>query len=147
MHKLIIILLLTATPAFASQSQTDSLVAILPQLRGEEKLEALQTLVALAEKEPTMGRFATMLLEEAQRQKNIDAQALALITLVEYYFYQFDTDSVFMAGEQALQFLRKHKLYNKTGYVQHNLILRHSYAGQRITALRKAEETPRRAAI
>ena len=140
----LVFILLMANPAMrvlAQQNPTDSIEVLLPHLRGAEKLEALTTLLALSEKEPAvMGRFTRMLLAEARTQKNAEKEALALVTMVEYYFNQFDTDSIFVAGEEAIRFMRQHNLPDNIVFVKHNMIVRHSFAGRRITALRMAEE-------
>jgi len=134
---ILIIALLTATPLFASHSQTDSILAALPQLRGEEKLEALKTLVNLTDNHLD---YLDMLVQEARRQKHIEMEAFALAKFVEYYFFQFNNDSIFVVAKDAIQFLRKHKFYHYLFAVQQNVIMRHSLEGRILTALLLAEE-------
>jgi AraC-like DNA-binding protein len=136
---------LIAAPAFVQQQKSnaekaDSLLAVLPGLSGDEKFEALYALIRLAQQQPVMKQYISMLLDEARKEKNIYREGQALALLTEFYFDRHDIDSVFTVGEEAVQFTRRHKLYNFLFTVQQTLILRYQVQEQLITALRRAEE-------
>ena len=121
--------------------QTDSILAILPQLHDDEKLNAIATLVVLNDHNWRLTkRYADMLLVEARRQKNIEEEAYALAKIADYYANVYHTDSIFIAGEEAVQFARAHKFYDLLFSTLHNIIMRHQIAGRTLTALRMAEE-------
>ena len=118
--KIILFTLLLAVAAiqqvFGQQTslagQIDSIEARLPQLQGEKKLEALRQLITLFERLPEAKQYVYIYLNEAQRQKDIEAEAWAWRTLSSIYYSPFDTDSLFIIGEQAIRFARKHEFYD-----------------------------------
>jgi AraC-like DNA-binding protein len=124
----------------SSAEKADSIVAVLPRLSGEERLDALKTLGNLYDGLPEGIHFIKMIIEEARRQGNVEAEGKALKNLVYEYYLQFDTDSIFIAGEEAVRFTRQHKMYDDLFSVQCELIRRHSAQGKMLTAMRKAEE-------
>ncbi|MCL2027851.1 MAG: helix-turn-helix domain-containing protein [Bacteroidales bacterium] len=120
--------------------KTDSVLAILPQLRGTEKLDALYTLIRLADDEIASKPYVDMLLDESRRQKDIEMETFALLNLIIYHFFQLDSDSIFMIADEAIPFLRQHKQYVHLQHTVHNVIVRHAGTGRFITALRMAED-------
>ena len=140
----ILLALLLLPPAAAQESdvarQTDSILALLPQLPDAEKLDAIYTLVDINDEASSAKPYIDMLLAEARRQKNIEMEGDALHSLVYHYYFRFDSDSIFIIGEEAIEFLQRHKLYGMLIPVKNNLIYRHFYEGRTITALRMAEE-------
>ena len=148
MNKFILILsfcavLFTAKEAQAqksNQEKTDSILALLPQLNRADKLNALADIININENLPADKYFTKMYLEEARKQKNIEAQGQALARLTTKYHLQFDTDSIFIFGDEAVRFCREHKLYDDLFSAQTSLIRRYMAEGKIITAIRKAEE-------
>ena len=140
----LLLVILFALPAVAQQksnvAKTDSILALLPQLRGAEKLDALHTLVYINDYDHSLKHFAEMLRQEAQRQNDIEMEGYAWTRLIFYYYSQYDSDSIFTVAEEAVQFLRRHNLYAPLEYVQRAVIFRHAFAGRHLTALRKADE-------
>ena len=141
---LIILLIFTNIEASAqqktSEEKTDSIVALLPRLSGEERLNALAILTNLSAGLPTQKLFTYQYLEEARRQKNLEAESSALLKLTLYYYVRFDSDSIFIIGEEAVRFARQHNLYDDMFFVQSEIIRRYKAEGRILTALRKAEE-------
>jgi len=125
--------------AFAQQERFDSLVSVLPQLRGEEKLETLKTLIDLSSDLQFEKHYAQLLLAEARKQRNIVEESFALRRLTSVYYWQVDTDSVFIFGEEAIAFARQHKFYNDLFFVQNELIRRLQGQDRILSALRRAE--------
>ena len=135
--------IINVAPAMAQPKtyaeKADSLLALLPQKQGAEKLRALADLSNLtygAEKK----RYLYMQIDEARKQKNVEEEGKALMILTLQYFPQFDTDSLFVIGEEAVRFNRQHKLYGNMFFVKNEFIRRHRAQGRFITALRQAEE-------
>ena len=142
---LILFVTLSVTNVFAQQKsiaeQVDSIEIRLPQLHGDEKLEAIHSLIKLTTSLPVQKQqYATMLRDEAWKQKNVQQEGHALAALIWVYFFQFDTDSIFIVGEEAIRFMREHKLYEDLFIIQQTIIMRYEFHGQYLTALRKAEE-------
>ena len=147
MKKIIILLFFAASQTIQASAQaktnvekTDSIVAVLPHLSGYERLIALQTLQNLSLGLPEQKQYAWMYLNEARRQKDVQAESAALVQLTMIYFPQFDSDSIFIIGEEAIRFARQHKQYADMFVVQSELIRRYKAQGQFLIALRKAEE-------
>ena len=130
--------------AFAQQStdaeKSDSILAVLMQLQGSERLDALRTLINLNYRTLNERRYTRMYIEEAAKQKNIQAEGWGRQNLMSTYYAQFETDSVFIVGEEAIRFNRQHQLYSNVFYVRQQLIKRYLRDGKLIIALRKAEE-------
>ena len=143
---LILFSLLTSLSIHTSAQQktnaekTDSIVAVLPRLSDEEKLNALLTLTNLTFGLPEQKHYTFMYLNEARKQKNIRAESSALLKLTLLYYLQFDSDSIFIIGEEAVRFARQHKQYDDLFFAMSELIRRHKAQGHLLTALRKAEE-------
>lgn len=90
---------------------------------------------------PLKGRaFVIELEKEAQRQKNTHYQAIAKAKMVEYYYPQFDNDSIVAAAETAEAFARNHKEYKLMFVVQQTIIQRYSNQGMFTLALSKARQ-------
>ena len=146
--KIILFTLLLAVAAmqqsFGQQTslaaQIDSIEARLPQLQGDEKLEAIGVITDLTSDMPVQKQYVVMYLEEARRQKNMDAEGDALTTLVAIYTQQYDNDSVFIVAEEAIRFTRQHRFYNRMFINFQNLIKSYNVRGQALTALRLTEE-------
>ena len=140
----IILTLLLLPPAAAQESavvrQTDSILAILPQLRDSARLEALNNLVQSHVGLQSHGRFLHMYLEEARRQGNVREEGIALQNLTTYYYPQFDNDSIFIFGEEAIRFNRQHKQYDRMFVAYTSLIRRENAQGRTISAMRRADE-------
>ena len=137
-------LVLFAVPSIAETQplppQADSIVAILPQLRGEEKLEALISLAGLTFRHPDARFFLDKALEEARSQRNLDAEGQLLSRAVAYHFSNFDCDSIFIVGEKALRFMQAHQFHSGAFFVQERMIARLIWQGNFITALRATQE-------
>ena len=122
------------------EQQVDSILAILPQLKDSVKLRAIRDIAFLTNALPTSKQYLYMYLEEAQKQKNIEEEGLAWAQLTGFYQGQFDSDSVYIIGKKALDFMRKHKRYANMAYVQGVMIKRYNREGKLLTALRMIEE-------
>lgn len=89
--------------------------------------------------EPAKGCVYVLELDrEAERQKNNYYQAFAKAKLVEYYYPQFDNDSIVAAAEIAEAFARQHKEYGIMFVVQQTIIQRYANQGMFTLALSKA---------
>lgn len=125
-------LLLFNTPLFAQDNTYDKelerLEKKLPELSGQDKLDTLNYLVQhTAFNFPNKGRFFLKELEqEAIRQNNIRYQAFVKKKMVEIYFYQFDTDSIFQAAAIAEDFARQHQRTKDIFAVQQIVIQRYA---------------------
>ena len=119
--------------------QADSIIAILPTLQGEEKLTALQELSRILARHPKDRYYLKMLKDEARRQNNVAVEGLAWSRYTLIFFSQFDTDSLFIVGEEALEFFKEHDLHSDILYVKNLFVLRHLRFRQVLTALRLAE--------
>ena len=138
-----LIILVFLTVAFSTSAQRheiDSITALLPQLQDEDRLNAMRLLLNLTRETPDERYYVKIFLEEADRQKNISMGGLAWTRLMSSYWNVFDSDSVYIVGEEAMRFTRQHKLYSSLFFTQHQLIRRYLIDGKIITALRKAEE-------
>ncbi|MDR0541440.1 MAG: helix-turn-helix domain-containing protein [Dysgonamonadaceae bacterium] len=130
---------LLATPTVA-QTSADSLLAVLPHQSDTVKLESIRKLINLSAGQSVRKTYIDLLLDEAHRQGNSRYEGRALALLVEWYYPQFDSDSVFIAGKKAEDFTRRHQLYNFLFTIQQTLIQRYVDQHQLLTGLRKAEE-------
>ena len=141
---LLILLIFTVIEALAQQKtnveKTDSIVALLPRLSGEERLNALAILTNLSAGLPSQKQFTCQYLEEARRLRNVEAESAALLKLTLYYYPHFDSDSIFIIGEEAVRFARQHNLYDDMFFAQSEIIRRYKAEGRILTALREAEE-------
>ncbi|WP_163318398.1 helix-turn-helix transcriptional regulator [Dysgonomonas sp. 520] len=90
---------------------------------------------------PIKGRnFVLELEKEAERQKDTRNQAKAKAKMVEYYYPQFDNDSIVAAAEAAETFARKHEEYDIMFVVQQTIIQRYANQGMFTLALAKARQ-------
>jgi AraC-like DNA-binding protein len=119
--------------------QVDSIEALLPQLRGEERFNAIASLTHLTAYTPEEKYYVKMFLDEARKQKDIEREVSALQLLTQIYS-KLETDTVFIFGEEAIRLAQEHKLYDQLFSVRRVLIRRLQTEGLTLTALRKAEE-------
>ena len=89
---------------------------------------------------PTQKQYTYLYLDEARRQKDVKAESAALLKMTLLYYSRFDSDSIFIIGEEAVRFARQHHLYDDMFFAQSELIRRYKAEGRLLTALRKAEE-------
>lgn len=144
----LLIFVLISMPAFLSaqegtyNKELERLEKKLPELSGKEKLDTLHYLVEYtAVGYPAKYRyFLRTLEEEAIKQNNINYQAFVKVEMVKIYFYQFDTDSIFIAAAIAEEFARTHKKYNSLFSVQQMIIQRYAYQGEYGKATKKGKE-------
>jgi AraC-like DNA-binding protein len=120
--------------------KVDSILVILPQLIDIEKENALRRLIDLTVGTPDERHYTRLYINEVRSRKNIDGEGWALQRLAETYYAQWDTDSVFIYAEEAIQFTQQHKLYNYLSGLRNMLIRRYQGKGQTFKALRIAEE-------
>jgi len=92
--------------------KTDSIVALLPRLSVDDRLSTLATLTNLTAGLPTQKQFTYQYLNEACRQKNMTVESAALLKLTLFYYPHFDSDSIFIIGEEAVRFARQHNKYD-----------------------------------
>ena len=136
---LIIIFLFPATVQPQSNvAQIDSIAALLPQLQGSEKIDALKNIVHLTQGAEMEKHYKWMLLEEARKQNDVEHEVWALTNLVGIYYSQFDTDSIFIIAEEAIPIARKHKSYARLFFIKHQLTRRYVWDGKILTAIRNA---------
>jgi len=132
-----------APQAFAQEQQlppkADSIISILPQLRGEKRLDALMRLAGLTFRHPDARFFLDKAFEEARSQRNLEAEASLLSRAVAYHFSNFECDSIFIVGEQALRFMHAHQFHSGAFFVQERMIARLIWQGNFITALRATQ--------
>jgi len=84
--------------------------------------------------------FVLELEKEAERQKDTHYQAIAKAKMVEYYYPQFDNDSIVAAAETAETFARQHQEYRLMFAVQQTIIQRYVNQGMFILGLSKARQ-------
>ena len=120
--------------------KADSIVALLQQMQGEERLNAIASLVNLDIDPLDEKRYILMLLDEARRQKHITWEGKALRKLTLSYYHNHFSDSIFIVGDEAIRFLRQHRLYDDLFIIYGEYVRRYGGMGQTITALRLAEE-------
>ena len=82
-------------------------------------------------------QFTYQYLNKARRQKNVEAESFALLKLTLLYFLRFDSDSIFIIGEEAVRFARQHERYDDMFFAQSTIIRRYKAQVQLLTALRK----------
>ena len=149
--KKILIALTFAISLCAAQAQdppalppaADSIIALLPELQGEEKLEALRGIISrIGHYSPQTKHYARLYLEEAIRQNNSVKIGDAYGFLISGYWddYLKDVDSFFIVAEEGIRVTRQHQQYDIMFHLKLNTILRHRQAGNYFTALRVAEE-------
>ena len=140
----IIIAVLGGMQAFAQTrtgvEKADSIVAQLPQMQGEERLNGIAALVNLDIDPSDEKRYILMLLDEARRQKHIAWEGKALRKLTLSYYHNHFSDSIFIVGDEAIRFLRQHRLYDDLFIIYGEYVRRYGGMGQTLTALRLAEE-------
>ena len=114
----------------------------LPELSGDSKIDTLYYLVQHTVLIfPDKGRrFLKELEEEAIKQNNISYQAFAKKKMVEVYFYQFDTDSIFIAAAIAKDFSRKNQRTKDIFDIQQVIIQRYAYQGEYAKAIKTGKE-------
>jgi AraC-like DNA-binding protein len=139
----VILTALSVMQAFAQQaviqSKVDSVEALLPRLQGVEKLGALRRLTILTYDDTVQIRYINRLLDEARAQKNIEAEGDALYRFTNYYA-TFNDAALFDMIDDAILFLREHKLYEDLFLVYKNRIVHNDQIGKTLTAFRLAEE-------
>ena len=128
------------TSVVAKQNTIDSIESILPNLRGEERLDAIRELMQLTTRTPLGHHYLRLYLEEGRLQKCVTAELYALTTFASYYNLRLDCDSVFIFTEEAIRVARQHKRYNPLFFVHQQLIDRYLRQNRVIMAIRKAEE-------
>lgn len=140
---LFFIIFILATPVVAQNtdvSYSDSIKSTLPQLTGEDKLEAIYSLIK-ADRRSNIGKqYIDLMVEESRKQNAFKYEGLGLTLRVEWYYSQFETDSVFIAAKEAEAFCMKHgldELYFKSKQV---VIQRNLDQGMYSIALKAATE-------
>jgi len=138
--------LLLSVPLLAQDDAYDKelerLEKKLPALSGKDKIDTLFYLAQqTALSYPDKGRvFLKELEKEAIRQGDIDKQAFVKKKMVEVYFYQFDTDSIFIAADIAEDFARKHQRTKDIFVVQQIIIQRYAFQGEYAKAINAGKE-------
>ena len=123
-----------------TEEQVDSIVAILPQLQGKERINALADIAVLTEGYAMEKHYIWLLVKEARKQKDVEREVWALTNLVGVYYAQIDSDSIFIVSEEAIRLARQHGLYSHLFFVKHQLIRHYQKEGKILTAIRTAEE-------
>ena len=123
----------------AAQEKADSIVALLPRLDGDERLQAIASIAKMSQGAEE-SRYINMLREEARRLKSIEWEGKALRMLTLSYYHRHDTDSVFTVGEEAIRFMRQHKLYDDLFFLHSEFVKRYVGKDQTLTALRYATD-------
>lgn len=115
----------------------------LPKLSGKEKIDTLYYLVQhTVFSIPDKGRaFLKQLEEEAIKQNNIQYQAFVKKKIAEIYFYQFDTDSLFIAASAAEDFARKHQRNEDIFQIRQLIIQRYAFQGEYAKAIKVGRES------
>lgn len=113
----------------------------LPELSGEDKIDTLFYLAqCTALNFPNKGRFFLKALEkEAIKQNNISKQAFVKKKMVEIYFYQFDTDSIFIAAAIAEDFAHKNQRPKDIFEIRQILIQRYTVQGEYAKAIKTGQ--------
>jgi AraC-like DNA-binding protein len=123
-----------------AQAEADSLKAILPQLQGGKKLNAINRLSALANHSNEEKYYTYMCLEESHLQKDYEMEMFAWSELVAIYYGQFETDSFYYIAQKAIDFLYEHEFYDNVFFTRWQITRRLRAEGKTLTSLRVAEE-------
>jgi len=90
---------------------------------------------------PERGRpLLNQLEKEAIRQDNVYTQCFVKAKMVQFYYYQYDTDSIFIAADDGIEFARKHKVHQQLFYIYQLLMQRHSLQGEFAKAAKIGQE-------
>lgn len=133
-----LVLVLLVLP-WSGWAQSDSLLQAAKGQKGAEKLETLKNLTYTTNNFNRGLPFCRLLFAEAQQQNNIEFQSFALGKMVEFYYSQFDTDSVFIVGQKFEDFCNKNKFYKHYFVVVNILTMRYVHQEDYTLALHKSE--------
>lgn len=124
----------------AVQTPVDSLLKVIPSLNDTVKLKAIENLISLSENNDKAISYSKLLLKEAQKQRNINYQALAKAKLVQFYYSQFNTDSVYRAAKEAEIFIKENHIDKYLFTVQQIVVQRYIDQGAYTLGLDKAKQ-------
>lgn len=123
----------------AQNAVSDSLLKAAQTQKGAEKLETLKSLTYTTNNFNKGLPYCRLLLAEAKKLNNIEFQSFALGKMVEFYYSQFDTDSIFIAGQKFEDFCNKNKFYKHYFVVINMLVMRYVHQENYTLALYKSE--------
>jgi AraC-like DNA-binding protein len=128
--------LLLALGSFSATQTEDSLLAKLPQLKGEARLRTLHELQEIELYQPKTKYYNDLLLEEAKNQENNKYIAIALTNRVAYYRFS-ELDTLLYHARIAEDFNSKYKFY-KDLFLTKQMIVLH-YLGRGYFSLGRGE--------
>ncbi|MDL2255518.1 helix-turn-helix transcriptional regulator [Parabacteroides sp. OttesenSCG-928-K15] len=146
--KAIIIVCLLFCPAiiWAQESGNDmtleSLEEQLTVSQDTTRLAILQSLIniTLSSDQEKWRTYMSMLEKEAEKYSNVSKIAFVKAKWVEYYYTQFDTDSIFIAAADAEDYARRNQLYYYLFFVQQTVAQRYTDQGMYAHGLDKARK-------
>lgn len=99
-----------------ANNTSDSLLKAIPALVDTNRLEAIKQLTYTVNNIQTGLNYCRWLRLEAEKTKNVPYQAFAMVKMLEFYYSQFETDSLALAYQQYEKFCQAHGYY-KSYYV------------------------------
>lgn len=143
MRTLLLLMLLFSTfaiPSFAKESTESELLHQLSTAEGIDKLLILHELQQTFLYEPKDKYYNQLILQEAQQQKNLTYESIAVLSFVAYYYRVFDSDSIYDYADRALEFAGKYNKPLMTFQVRELLVRRYIDQGHFSMGLKKAIE-------
>ncbi|MGE0076227.1 MAG: AraC family transcriptional regulator [Bacteroidales bacterium] len=124
-----------------NQQTKDSLLQIIPSLKDTAKLEAMRQLTYMSgENKDTAAKYIGILFDEAQKQNSLFYRSFAMAKRVEFYYSQFNSDSIFIFAQQFEKFCEDHQFFEHYFIVENILIQRYCDQEQFTLALNKAQK-------
>ena len=133
-------LLLSATSLYGNEAE--EIRKRLPQLKGEEKLEALSRLLDISRENDDFQSQINCLydhLDEARRQGNVEQESADLLTRGALFYNNDLNDSLFYYVRGDLDYLAKHEQWMRFYRLWYSLANTYVYSDSLATGLKEAQ--------
>ena len=133
-------LLLSATSLYGNEAE--EIRKRLPQLKGEEKLEALSRLFEISrESDDFKSQISSLYdhLNEARRQKNVEQEGADLMTRATLFYNYDQNDSLFQYVRGDLDYLENHEQWTRFYRLWYFLANTYVYSDSLATGLKEAQ--------
>ena len=133
-------LLLSATSLYGNEAE--EIRKRLPQLKGEEKLEALSRLLDISRENDDFQSQINCLydhLNEARRQGNVEQESADLLTRCALFYNNDLNDSLFYYVRGDLDYLAKHEQWMRFYRLWYSLANTYVYSDSLATGLKEAQ--------
>lgn len=137
---LCVMLLTFATDLYGNEAE--EIRKNLPQLKGEEKLEALSRLLEISRESDDFKSQISCLydhLNEARRQRNVEQEGADLMTRATLFYNYDQNDSLFQYVHGDLDYLAKHEQWTRFYRLWYFLANTYVYSDSLATGLKEAQ--------